>query len=161
MSAKLVCLLMIGLCLSSSLVHGEWRAVYDVHPVTKEPQCLLKTQTIKLFDGQEHANVTLMLNKNDLFVLTDSNIDMSFQEMGIKVDGNKFVPLTKVMAEKNVVFEDFRQHYVAQLRRGSKATLGLGFWPSWPKSKLRKASFSLKGFTRAYDKFQQCVEDQP
>lgn len=57
-----------------------------------------------------------------------------------------------------MIFKKTANDMIDDFIKGREARLILGFWPSWPKTKTVTSRFSLLGFTRAYQAFQDCQQ---
>lgn len=135
------------------ITRAGW-SVGDAHPGMKG--CRLETQEISLFDGYSHTQVRLSVADGALRVKTESNIDPGFNDLGLTVDGKKFIPADSVVDEKDVLFSSDIDAVINQFIRGNSVTVYLRFWPTYPATQRYKARFSLAGFTRAYNDYKVC-----
>jgi hypothetical protein len=94
----------------------------------------------------------------ELRVKTESNIDVSFNDVGLAVDGKEFIAADGVADEKQVLFQSSADAIIEQFIRGRSVTVYLRFWPSYPATQRYQARFSLIGFTRAYNDYKICSD---
>jgi len=123
--------------------------------------CVLESEEISLFDGYADTRLRLSVADGVLRVRTESNIDFSFDDVGLEVDGKGFIPADGVVDEKAVLFSSGMDTVIDQFIHGRTATLYLRFWPSYPATQRYTARISLIGFTRGYSDFQACRNGQP
>lgn len=123
--------------------------------------CVLETQEISLFDGYQDTRLRLRVSGEGLRVETESNIDFGFDDVGLAVDGQDFIPADAVADEKDVLFSSGIEAVIGQFIRGRSVTVYLRFWPSYPATQRYGARFSLMGFTRAYNEYQACRAKPP
>lgn len=145
--------LFLTLCVLSLAARAEW-SVRESIP--GGAGCVLETEEISVFDGYQDTRLKLRLGDGVLQVRTDSNVDLGFDDVGLAVDGNDFVPADAVVDEKNIRFAPFDDAKLGQFIRGRAVRLYLRFWPTYPATGRYEASFSLIGFTRAYNQYQTC-----
>ncbi|MDH5446045.1 MAG: hypothetical protein OEY52_10835 [Gammaproteobacteria bacterium] len=120
--------------------------------------CLLESSVQRINDGQTMTPVKLVFNGDLMMAQTKSNIDLSYQGVGIQVDGRSIHKVDSLYKKTNAIFDKKAEEMVQEFIKGKQIKLVLGFWPSWPKTQTVSSRFSLQGFTRAYRKFQYCVK---
>jgi hypothetical protein len=132
---------------------AEWSVVESVPGLAG---CALETEEISLFDGYQDTRLKLRLGAGVLQARTDSNIDLSFDDVGLAVDDKDFVPADAVVDEQHIQFNAVDDALLEQFIRGRAVTLYLRFWPTYPATGRYEAGFSLIGFTRAYNRYKMC-----
>ena len=137
----------------SPISHAGWQVV---HVPGQPGRCQLGTDPVQIFDGYGHTRLSLLLVGDALVVRTNSNVDLSFHDVGLKVDRRDFVAADAVADEKNVAFRSALDTVVEQFIKGNRVTLSLRFWPTYPPTQVFKTKFSLIGFARAYEQYQAC-----
>lgn len=150
--------LFLALCVLPLAAQAEWSVRESVPGVAG---CVLETEEISVFDGYQDTRLKLRLANGVLQVRTDSNVDPGFDDVGLAVDGNGFVPADAVVDEKNIRFGSFDDAILGQFIRGRAVRLYLRFWPTYPATGRHEASFSLIGFTRAYNHYKTCRGEPP
>lgn len=118
--------------------------------------CLLESASLQVHDGQTTTPIKLVYNGEVIIGMTESNIDLSYSGIGLRVDGQAAHSVDAVHKKTNVIFRQASARILPELIKGKQATLVLGFWPTWPKTKTVASRFSLRGFSRAYRDFQYC-----
>jgi hypothetical protein len=118
--------------------------------------CTLETAEITMEDGYQETRVRLNINADRLLVITKSNIDTSFGDTALQVDNRDAIRPDTVVDEQNVIFASGIDTIVTQFRKGNSVSIHLRFWPTYPETQQYKAVFSLIGFTRAWNEYQQC-----
>lgn len=151
-------LIFIALFVASLAAHAEWSAG---NTDSGMDGCALETREISLFDGYQDTRLRLSVAEEGLQVKTESNIDLSFSDVGLAVDGKEFIPADAVVDEKHVLFSSSTEAVFEQFIRGSSVTVYLRFWPSYPVTQRYEARFSLMGFTRAYNNYKACRSKMP
>lgn len=157
-STVCMAIMVAALGLASPAAGAGW-SVTDAAPGMTE--CALETGEISLFDGYQDTRLRLSVTGDELRVKTDSNIDLSFGDVGLSVDGKTFIPADAVVDEKQVLFNSGIEATLEQFVRGQAVTVYLRFWPSYPATKRYQARFSLIGFTRAYNNYKACSNKAP
>jgi hypothetical protein len=151
-------LLFVALSVVSVAAHAGW-SVTDTVP--GKTGCVLETEEIGLFDGYADTRLRLSVADGIVRVMTESNIDFGFDDVGLAVDGKDFIPADAVVDEKNILFSSGIETMVDQFIRGRAVTLYLRFWPTYPATQRYEARISLAGFTRAYNDYQTCRSKLP
>ena len=135
-----------------------WQTVVAYDPLQGKTACLIASAQIIVDDGQTTTPVRFVYNGKAFLVTTESNIDPSYPDVGLRVDAHPPIPIGDVYKDTNVIFESNAAEIHTLFIRGSKAKLSLGFWPTWPRGETVVAVFSLNGFTRAHRDFVQCQQ---
>jgi hypothetical protein len=138
--------------------HAGWTVV-EADP--GKTGCALETEEITLFDGYADTRLRLSVTDASVRVSTESNIDFSFNDVGLSVDGKVFIPADAVVDEKDVLFSSGVGGMIDQFIHGRVATVYLRFWPTYPATQRYEVHVSLNGFTRAYNDYQACRSELP
>lgn len=146
--------LLTVLCAAAATTRAEWT-------VGQTGGCVLETSKISIFDGYQDTRLKLSLTDAGLLVRTESNIDLSFADVGLAVDGGDFIPADAVVDEQQVLFSKDSNTITGQFMRGGSVKLYLRFWPTYPATQRYEASFSLIGFTRAHNNYRKCHDKSP
>jgi len=146
-------LLLATLTVVPCAAQAGWTVADDVPGKTG---CVLETEEISLFDGYSDTRIRLSVADGVLRVRTESNIDYSFDDVGLAVDGRDFIPADAVVDEKDVLFSSGMETLIDQFIHGRAVTVYLRFWPTYPATQRYEARISLIGFTRAYNDYQDC-----
>jgi hypothetical protein len=139
-----------------ALAAPAWQTVVTYDALQKKTACLMESAQVAVNDGQTMTPVRFLYNGQVFLVTTESNIDLSYPNVGLQVDANSPIPVERIHKNTNIIFAHDAEQIHAQFIRGSKAHLSLGFWPTWPRGDTVIAEFSLAGFTRAHQDFIQC-----
>ena len=125
-------------------------------PIDQKTGCLLASRSVNIPDGYERTDVQLLLTADNLYVKTDSNIDLSYQATGIRFDDGTLLPFDSLATETTArINKDISTLY--ERMTSSRAILvRLGFWPSWPVTKTQEAGFSMEGFGEALRALRLC-----
>lgn len=135
-----------------------WHVVVAEDPVKGSTVCLLQSAMQKVDDGQTKTPVRLVYNGQALYAVTKSLIDVTYPHVGLQVDDNAQFAIDHLHKNKVAVFVSHSNEIHQQFIDGRKATLALGFWPTWPKTETREMKFDLIGYTKAYRQFEKCLE---
>ena len=149
--ARLIC---CTVCIAvAPYAHADWSMLQGP---AGGSGCAVETASITMHDGYQDTRIKLNINDQRLLVITESNIDNGFGDIGLQVDGSATIPADAVADEQNVLFTSNIPAIVEQFRKGSSASVHLRFWPSYPATQRYSARFSLMGFTRAWKAYLQC-----
>lgn len=118
--------------------------------------CLLESLSQQVNDGQTMTPIKLVYNGELIMAVTKSNIDLSYDGVGLQVDTKAGHAVDGLYKKTRGLFKKDATDIVQEFIKGREARLVLGFWPSWPKSKTVTSRFSLRGFSRAYQAWQTC-----
>jgi hypothetical protein len=137
----------------ANVAHASWK----IDSTGLSGQCALVSPVLKINDGQGETKIQLKLNKEQLLVTTDSNIDNTMKDIGLKVDDKAFIYITEVINTTHVVFgKDRIDEIISQFVPGRRVLIHLRFWPTWPATGVKTAEFSLIGFTKTLKSLSQC-----
>ena len=156
---------LISLFLSFSVFAKEspvvenWKVVIDNDPVSKSSECLLESTTHVIEDGQTRTPVKLVYSDSAIYAVTKSHIDLSYPNLGLKVDTDPAHKIERLHKENTAVFANNSKLIHKQFTAGRTAILSLGFWPTWPKTTTRVIEFDLIGYTKAYRQLKKCQKN--
>ena len=136
----------------------NWSVRIGDDGIQQRAVCLLESDPRQIHDGQTTTPVKLVYNGKVLIAVTKSNIDLSYAGIGLQVDKQSIHAVDTLHKKTRVVFEKASNDIIQEFIKGREARLVLGFWPSWPKTKTVTSHFSLRGFSRAYQAFQDCQQ---
>lgn len=134
----------------------NWQLVLAEDPFSSQTACLLVSAEKQSDDGQATTAVSLVYNGNLFMAKTESNIDLSYADLGLQVGNKKPHTIDRLHRKTSAVFETQAPQIRDEFIKGLKASLRLGFWPSWPTTRSYVIEFDLRGFTQAYEAFVQC-----
>ena len=140
-------------CIAPMAVNADWNVL---NPPGNSKGCVIETEDTRMPDGYSDTKVKLRLTPDALLVKTDSNIDLSFHDVGLVVDHKDFIIADDVMDEKNVVFNSKLGTIIEQFIKGLRVKLHMRYWPTYPETENFKTTFSLIGFTKAYQEYEFC-----
>ncbi len=135
---------------------ADWAAKRAHDPIASQTRCVVESGRQTLYDGYNDTEVLLQVDRQSLMVRTRSNIDDSKHDIGVAVDKHAFIPMDKIHFDQSVVFEKDIGTIVQQFKQGLRATFTLRFWPTHPDTGAKTISFSLIGFSKAYEEFEGC-----
>jgi hypothetical protein len=125
--------------------------------VTEETQCILASEVINIPDGYDRTNVQVLLTLDSIYVSADSNIDLSYPQTGIRVGTGRLRPFDRLASETAAMVsgDDVAALYT-HMTSGPDLVVRLGFWPTWPMTETREASYSLDDFQSAVLALRAC-----
>ena len=141
-----------GMLLAAHTVLAEWLLHESVSA------CVLETDEITWPDGYQDTSVRLNINEERLLVLTGSNVDMTFDDTALQVDGQAMMTAVSAVGEQNLRFDAGMPVLIEQFKKGNRVRIYMRFWPSYPATERFEIPFSLAGFTRAWNDYTACVE---
>lgn len=86
-------------------------------------------------------------------VETESAVDLSYEETGIRLQPAAITPFTKVVNTNGV---ELSQDKRDELARATEFTLLMGFWPTWPRTGIREIPLPLEGLRPAVAALELC-----
>jgi hypothetical protein len=75
----------------------------------------------------------------------------------LKVGNRELVLADAIVKDKQAVFSSNYGNVVQLFRAGKEVSVQLRFWPTWPATGTHSATFSLIGFTKAYEEAMKCA----
>jgi len=151
MNSVLCTLLLLVFTAQLNAANNKWETGKIKDSATGKSACTLFTPKIEINDGYGDSSIQLFLYRNRLEIKTGSNIDGSRKDVGIQVDLNPLIPVEQVKLETIGVFKNSLPVILKQFKAGGNVQVKMRFWPSWPETAVVPASFSLVGFTAAYN----------
>jgi hypothetical protein len=148
-----------GLCAlalaHAAAVEATWTAGIRPDPLTRQPRCMLTSEVQTTSDGYDATPVSLVFNGSSLLIVTESELDASFADLQLAVDGKPPIRDAKIARTMHLVFEQNIPELAQAMRSGRQITVYLRFWPTWPATQLFPVHFSLIGFSKAHDSLNQ------
>ena len=138
------------------LSYGDW--VLDVKNMHSpgNKQCVAINSGSMIDDGHSGSSVTVEVTSKAVRIYTESLVDVSYLDLGIAVDQFERIDIDSIFSDTNVIFNFHVNQLIAQMRKGDKAVLTLGFWPAWPMTHAYSTNISLSGFTKVMNKLSIC-----
>ncbi len=136
----------------------QWTVDRAPNPMTDKTECILTSMPVNIFDGYEQTEVQLYLTSSAIFAKTQSHIDLSYPETGLRVDSSRLRTFEKVAKLTNAVISSEIDGVLASMVPGQQVVVRLGFWPTWPVTSTREAVFQLEGFPEAFRALRACEE---
>jgi hypothetical protein len=104
--------------------------------------CRLVSKHQKMDDGYDKTDIWTEILPDRIEVHTGSNIDLSYQGIGIQFDDSALVPVKGLVGKMGV---DVPGHFSDQVAGAKNMVIHLGFWPTWPKTQLQQVQIPLEG----------------
>jgi hypothetical protein len=140
---------------------ANWTSERGLDRLTGRDRCLLASKAETINDGHDDISISLVLTADALLVVTASNIDLTYPGIGLQVDQLAPIQIDRLFKDTMPVFDREIETILEEFIKGYRAKVSLGFWPTWPKTETQSATFSLLGFTKAYQAFRTCEENGP
>ena len=150
-AGRLVGILM--LCMIPMTINADWK-IWNPPGISKG--CVLETEDARMSDGYSKTKIKLRLMTDGLLIKTNSNVDLSFKDVGLRVDQHDFIAADDIVDEKNLIFRTELDTIIVQFIKGLRVTLYMRYWPTYPATDNYQINFSLLGFTKAYQEYQSC-----
>lgn len=145
--AWLAACLVFGLALPA---HGDGWVVKRVpDPQDARPRCMLESPRRVIDGGYTPTSVLVRVDTRLVQVVTESDIDLSFHDVGLRVDDGGLTPPDAVHAQQGLVFARNAAPYIKALQQGKTLSVDLRFWPTWPSQGRRTVTFDLDGLAPA------------
>jgi hypothetical protein len=142
----------LALCiLGAAAAESVWERVSPGGEKDLDARCAIRSASATVSDGYQDIAVHLAVTPSAILVRTESPLDASFSDIGLEVDENEFVAMDGVFRRQSAQFSKAYQELVQQFKKGRSVRAQLRFWPTWPVTGIHSVSFSLIGFTKAYD----------
>ena len=151
-----ICFIGCTLLLSaaSHVMAAEWQV--DEVPSGNKNLCVITSAKMPVEDGYQKVSAQIIVDRDTVIVKTESVLDPSFSDIGMKVGNRDLIPMDKVKQQKQADFESHYAKIVQLFKEGREVTVQLRFWPTWPVTGTHSVSFSLMSFTKAYDEAAKC-----
>lgn len=120
-------------------------------------KCVLESNKLDFFDGYDNTGLKFRIMDDELYLLTRSNIDMSFKDVGVQVGANQIILADKVVDDQNVLIKKELPAFITQLRKKQEARIQLRFWPTYPATQTYSEDIKMDGFLSAYAEYQECT----
>ena len=138
---------------ASQPVHADWNVKKRSAAGSR---CYLESDTVEMHDGYRTISVRAELDGNKLVIITPSNIDKSYSDIRVQVDYKAPIEAAGLVGKKNVSFSDLSDDMIVDMKKGLNLRAYIRFWPTWPVTKAQPVTFSLLGFTAAYNALKSC-----
>lgn len=144
------------LALAEPVAAEEWSL--KTVPRTDGPgtRCVLESARQSLSDGYQDTMAYVTVDGRSVAVTSASNLDPGFSDIGLAVDQEPLVPMDRLAGMKTALFETKYGRLIELFKAGARLRVQLRFWPEWPATGTRSATFSLIGFTKAYGELAGC-----
>jgi hypothetical protein len=119
-------------------------------------RCVLESSRQSLPDGYQKTTAYISVAPRSVVVTSASVLDGGFKDIGLVVDQGEFIVMDRLAGDKTAVFDSQYDRVVEQFKAGLQARVQLRFWPTWPATGAHSTTFSLIGFTKAYDQLAGC-----
>ena len=116
--------------LSGMASDTNWSVREGPDPVSGGQRCLLESAEKTVDDGQTTTSMRVVFTGDAFVVITDSKVDLSYPDVGIRVDSQDAVPVDRMLGETSVVFDSDVDGLVERFARGTELRVALGFWPT-------------------------------
>lgn len=134
---------------------ADW-TVQSVSSSSGGQDCYLATEQQTIFDGYHDSAVHIKVTEAEILFIADSPIDTEYKDIGMAVDDNAFIAMDNLVDRYSARFASSYSDIVAQFIKGKQVKIQTRFWPEWPTTGPHAASFSLSGFTKAYNSLKNC-----
>lgn len=121
-------------------------------------RCVLRSNITEMEDGYLQTPVFLEVFSDLIKVSGQSPIDLSYNDLGIKVDAFDSVSIDAIASETNALFFLDLKTLITQMTKGDKLVVALGFWPVTPVNQAYSAEISLRGFSSGIKNLSECEE---
>lgn len=138
---------------ASQAIHADWNVKKRS---TASSRCYLESDSVEMQDGYRTISVRAKLDGNKLVIVTPSNIDNSFSDIRVQVDYKPPIEAAGLVGNKSVRFSDLSDDMIVDMKKGLNLRAYIRFWPTWPETRVQPVTFSLIGFTAAYNTLKSC-----
>jgi invasion protein IalB len=138
---------------TSQAVHADWNVKKRSDA---NSQCYLESDSVEMQDGYRAISVRAELDGNNLVIVTPSNVDNSYSDIRVQVDYKAPIKAASLIGKNSVRFSDLSDDMIVDMKKGLKLKAYIRFWPTWPVTKAQPVTFSLVGFTAAYNGLKSC-----
>jgi invasion protein IalB len=139
---------------TSCVMAAEWQVNKELSG--NKDVCTVASAKMPVDDGYQKISAQIVVDSKTVIVKTESELDPGFSDIGMRVGNRDLIPMDKVGQKKQAVFETSYANIVELFKLGREVTVTLRFWPTWPVTGTHSVSFSLMGFTKAYDEAAKC-----
>ena len=146
------CVALLGTASSAFAKDWETKVVAD----GKKNSCVVVSAPRPINDGYQPVTAQIVVDSKSVSVKSDSVFDMGSSDIGFRVGKRDLIAADKVLKDKQAVFDSNYDTLVKLFKAGKEVTLQARFWPTWPTTGTHNTSFSLIGFTKAYEEAMKC-----
>ena len=149
---SILCGALVG-CSAALANEHSMAAEWEVKAVSEggANSCVIVSEKKPISDGYQEVTAQFVVDGKTIAIQSESVLDPSFNDIGLRVGKKEFVKADKVVKDRQAVFDTEYANLVKLFKGGLVATVQMRFWPTWPSKGPQHASFSLIGFTRAYE----------
>ena len=131
---------------------GSWTLEHNwdnQHP----HKCRLRSEKTAVNDGYDNTWLWAEILPDEINIYTGSNIDLEYEGSGLQFGSNPVQSFTGFLTETSVnMAGDHRR----SLRNAESLTVYLGFWPTWPKTDIRRVVLPAQELVQALPVFDAC-----
>jgi len=139
----------LAACLAFGLMlptHADSWAVKSVpDPQGGRSRCMLESPRKIIDDGYTKTPVRVRIDAHLVQVVTESDIDLGFRDVGLRVDDGGLLRPDTVHAQQGLIFLKDAARHIESMRQGRTLYVDLRFWPTWPSRGRRTVEFDLDG----------------
>lgn len=135
---------------------SSWTLDKKPDHLTHQLQCVLSSSQKKFHDGYDNAKMSIQITSTALIIKTDSEIDLTYPNVGIDIDNNSAFLFEKVFNKSYTLHTKKLSTLQSLMTKGHTINIKLGFWPTWPQTKTSSVGFSLHSFDKALAALKAC-----
>lgn len=155
-AAPVVLALLLSLIGAGAAHAADWTVKTVARSDGAGVRCVLESSRQTMPDGYQKTTAYISIAPRTVAVSSVSVLDGGFKDIGLVVDQGEFIPMDRLEGDRTAVFDSKYDRVVEQFKAGVQARLQLRFWPTWPATGPHSTTFSLIGFTKAYDQLSGC-----
>ena len=121
-----------------------------------QDHCELAAKPVAIDDSAGGTQLQLKLIPESWLLETQSNIDLTYPDLGIWLDKKQFFSLEQVVDETNILIQKNYDQLINQLKQSTEMRVTLGFWPTWPATEAHSAILDIHYFEQAHTAWQKC-----
>jgi hypothetical protein len=158
MSHVAIVLLALALSLTGTGVAraADWTVKTVARADVPGVRCVLESSRQSLPDGYQKTTAYISIAPRSVTVTSVSVLDGGFKDIGLVVDQDELIVMDRLEGDRTAVFDSHYDRVVERFKAGLQARVQLRFWPTWPATGVHSTTFSLIGFTKAYDQLSGC-----
>lgn len=154
--AIVLCALVVIMTGPTNAPAADWAVSTQARTDGAGVRCVVQSARRALPDGYQTTSASITVAPRSVAVTSVSVLDGGFKDIGLQVDQKEFIPMDRLEGDKTALFDSKFDRVVEQFKAGVEVRVRLRFWPTWPATGTHSATFSLIGFTRAYEQLAGC-----
>jgi hypothetical protein len=139
----------LTLVLAGAAHADDWEIKSVPNPQGGRSVCVVESVAKVIDDGYSETPVRVRIGARLVQVVTESDIDVGFGDVGLRIDDGPLARPDAVQVQQNLLYTRTAARLIAALPPAAYLNVDLRFWPTWPSHGRRSVAFALDGIATA------------